>query len=497
MNKTLHENRATEIASILESMIVALILALVFIEFVMQAFRIPTGSMADTLRGAHFNLHCSQCGYEYDRNYDYETVQEIIPKTKVEFPLSRCPSCGNLQKQGPNVFVSNGDRIFVLKCIYQFFEPKRWDVVVFKSPLDPQTSYIKRLVAKNGETVEIMDGDVYINGKIARKPAKVQNKLWMPVYDNDYQPAKPQADSFNGHTWKQPFNVADSKWSVDKNDPTRFQLDSPSDRVSSLVYDSSVGNDFKVTYAYNDVEYYEKMPYCSDLKLRFYARSNDWKGQIGIALSKYQTEYKASLDPTGKMSIAKADGDGQFVELAHRNIKLPNLKKPKLIEFANIDHLLVFKVGKQKLVYDLGMHPDDAGQRRINVAPHAEIYASGKLTASHVAIFRDIYYTGSEFAGGRKYGRAIEGAPFTLEKDEFFVLGDNSPNSSDCRWWRINGKGNNKKTYRPGTVPRDYMIGKAIFVYWPNGIKPFANSSFDFIPNIKKMRFIHSGSNKK
>lgn len=239
------------------------------------------------------------------------------------------------------------------------------------------------------------------------------------------------------------------------------------------------------------------MPYCSDLKLRFYAQANEWNGQIGIALSKYQNEYKAYLDPTGKMTIAKTDSDGQLVELAHRNIKLPNLKKPKLIEFANVDHMLIFKVGKQKLLYDLGTDPDDAGQRRTNITPKARLYASGKLTASHVAVFRDIHYTGSEFAGGRNYGRAIEGAPFKLEKNEFFVLGDNSPNSSDSRWWRVNGRGNNKKTYRPGTVPRDYMVGKAIFVYWPNGIKPFENSSFALIPNIKKMRFIKNGSNKK
>lgn len=491
MNKAHHENRAAEIANILESMIIALILALIFIEFVMQAFRIPTGSMADTLRGAHFSLRCFQCGYEYNRNYEYETPQEIVPKHKVELPLSRCPSCGNQTKER-KLFVSNGDRIFVLKCIYQFFEPKRWDVVVFKSPLAPHTSYIKRLVAKSGETVEIIDGNIYINGKISRKPAGVQNELWMPVYDNDYQPARPQQASFNGHTWKQPFNVADSKWTVDKNDPTKFQLNTPPDQVSSLDYDSSVGNDFRVTYAYNNVGNYKNMPYCSDLKLRFYAQSNEWKGRIGIALSKYQISYKAWVDSAGKMVIAKDGDDRQLVELAHKNIKLPSLRKPTLIEFANVDHMLIFQVGKQRLVYDLGLDPDDAGQRRINVSPQVQLWGSGKLDISHVAIFRDIYYT----TGDQKYGRAIEGNPFTLGKDEFFVLGDNSPNSSDSRWWQIQGRGNNQKRYRTGIVPRDYLVGKAVFVYWPSGIKPFGNSSFGIIPHIRQMRRIHGGSNK-
>ena len=70
--------------------------------------------------------------------------------------------------------VTKGDKILALKCIYQFFEPKHWDVVVFRSPLEPQTNYIKRLVGRPGETVKIIDGDVYIDGQISRKPAKIQ-----------------------------------------------------------------------------------------------------------------------------------------------------------------------------------------------------------------------------------------------------------------------------------------------------------------------------------
>ena len=496
MTNSHHQNRAAEIANILESMVIALILALIVIEFVMQAFRIPTGSMADTLRGAHFQLRCVQCGYEYNYNFEYENSEEVITKGTVEVPLSRCPSCGNYQTKKIETFVSNGDRIFVLKCVYQFFEPKRWDVVVFKNPLDPRTSYIKRLVAKSGETVEIIDGDIYIDGKISRKPAKVQNELWMPVYDNDYQPARPNESSFNGHQWQQPFNVADSKWTLDENDPTKFHLDLSPDQIGSLAYDNSVGNDFRVTYAYNNTSDFDRLPYCSDLKLRFYAQSDDWKGQVGIALSKYQIYYRAWFDSTGKMVIGKVDEDGQLVELAHKNIELTNLRNPRLIEFANVDHKLSFQVGNQKLVYDLGTGPDDAGQRRTKAAPQAGLWGSGKLSVFHVELSRDIHYTAREFARSPKYGRGIEGNPFTLGKDEYFVLGDNSPKSSDCRWWRSEGKGNNHKTYRKGIVPRDYLVGKAIFVYWPSGIKPFKNSSFGLIPNIRQMRFIHNGSNK-
>ena len=85
----------------------------------------------------------------------------------------------------------------------------------------------------------------------------------------------------------------------------------------------------------------------------------------------------------------------------------------------------------------------------------------------------------------------------TLGKDEFFVLGDNSPNSEDGRWWNQEGMGNNGRFYRKGIVPRDYLVGKAMFVYWPSGFKPFPGFHFGIIPNVGQMRFIYGGADKK
>jgi len=58
-------NKAAEVANTLEWLITAFALAFVFRAFVMEAFRIPTGSMADTLLGAHYRLRCTECGYKY------------------------------------------------------------------------------------------------------------------------------------------------------------------------------------------------------------------------------------------------------------------------------------------------------------------------------------------------------------------------------------------------------------------------------------------------
>lgn len=58
-----------------------------------------------------------------------------------------------------------GDRIFVDKLSYRFHEPVRGDVIVFKYPLDPKKDFVKRLVGLPGETLEIKDGKIYIEGK--------------------------------------------------------------------------------------------------------------------------------------------------------------------------------------------------------------------------------------------------------------------------------------------------------------------------------------------
>jgi signal peptidase I len=57
-----------------------------------------------------------------------------------------------------------GDRILVNKFIYHFRPPRRGDIIVFRYPEDPKRSFIKRLVAMGGETVEIRDGKVLVNG---------------------------------------------------------------------------------------------------------------------------------------------------------------------------------------------------------------------------------------------------------------------------------------------------------------------------------------------
>ncbi len=98
-----------------ETIIVALFLALLIKTYIIQVSVVPTGSMIPTLIGG------------VDGTYN--------------------------------------DRLFVNKFVYFFKEPERGDIVVFKSPHQDGKDYVKRCIGVPGDTIEIKQGIVFINGK--------------------------------------------------------------------------------------------------------------------------------------------------------------------------------------------------------------------------------------------------------------------------------------------------------------------------------------------
>ncbi len=180
-----------------ESIVVAFILAFLFRAFVAEAFVIPTGSMAPTLMGVHKDIVCEHCGKQYQSSASQEYENDV--RTHLLVVASTCPTCRGLNafdlENNANHLSFSGDRILVSKFDYVLHNPQRWDVIVFKYPLEARMNYIKRLVGLPGEQLRIKGGDVYVRTQqeqpwtIARKPPHKIRAMRQIVADTKHQPA--------------------------------------------------------------------------------------------------------------------------------------------------------------------------------------------------------------------------------------------------------------------------------------------------------------------
>ena len=155
------------VREVAETVVFVVALVLMLKLFVVEAFVIPTGSMAETLYGYQKIVTCPECGFEFPVN----SSDEAAPSDGRPRPLAGacCPNCRYevaWDRANPPPGNISGDRVLVHKALYAFEPPNRGDVVVFKYPVDPQVNgelqnYIKRLWGMGGETIAINSGDLY------------------------------------------------------------------------------------------------------------------------------------------------------------------------------------------------------------------------------------------------------------------------------------------------------------------------------------------------
>ena len=191
----MHPNEHSEdtgVIKTIQSLVVAFVLAMVFRGFVVEGFVIPTGSMAPTLLGQHLLKHSDQTGEYFPVGFDIQ--RNIGPERFVDPLLGKAMPLPLAEAK--KITPRSGDRVLVLKMLYPFFEPERFDVVVFKNPTDTQgvaANYIKRLIGLPNETLWIADGEIFAkrgDGSflIQRKPEHIQKLLWRPVSNSDAIP---------------------------------------------------------------------------------------------------------------------------------------------------------------------------------------------------------------------------------------------------------------------------------------------------------------------
>jgi signal peptidase I len=501
-----------------ESIVIAFILAFVFRAYVVEAFVIPTGSMAPTLLGEHLRVTCDKCGYHFKVDTPGGRGSNIPISGRqimVDLPY-HCPMCQFENTAGKGTYISSGDRILVHKYLYSINEPKRFDVVVFKAPHLPQTNYIKRLVGLPKQDLMVLEGNVYYNPtsgndagwRIARKTdpnenphaEKIQRAVWQPIYYSQYLPLDYDPTG-TGNRWRIPWVVAHdagtdaAAWRRGNGagdpelDPRGgYVFESDGRGALRFAFDRVYTPQSAGFFAYGQKKGSPIIP-VEDVRLavaiaprkagagvtlRTTARLDD-KAGVTHAIS-------ASIDAQGNATLHRSD---QTQPLATANVGPLTAGATRVVELWYVDQeaslwvdgdrvlvkqfddinyadllnraLPYTKFENAALAAEHKATVDD--HRRIELhVPVVKIEVTGApVTLHRVEMDRDLFYTSSGKGAVSKDrdGGSPWGEPARLKADEFFCLGDNSPFSADSRAWDSVDPWVLKRSFAEGATDED------------------------------------------
>lgn len=521
-----------------ESIVIAFILAFVFRAYVVEAFVIPTGSMAPTLLGAHYRAECEQCGYDFKINYNANSDSENPPWMRG----ATCPMCRYNINMARNARFLPGDRILVHKYIYTITEPRRWDVVVFKAPHVPNTNFIKRLVGLPNESIRLLDGNVYTQHegesawKIARKgdAPKVQRAVWQPIYHSQYVPRDQgklngPGERMSTNYWQVPWVVEAGEWDIEGRRSYQYLGGEPG-RISFDFYKRGRHFTLPGVYPYNQYDSSSFSDEIEDIRIAAALQPESDDASISLItqtrLAGPPQNVTARVDVDGTITLSTVDPEtSATVELMTAQIDPLKVGVATPIELWSVDQeLSVWVNGRRELryLYASELSVDEMAERPPPLrTPRIQIeLAGGPATLHRVELDRDLYYASGNPMGPARGGmnRDAQGRvittdlkPMQLHDNEFFCIGDNNPLSDDGRFWDPDPtrSGNSdhvgpdalwvRQRYfgkevddnmRDGIVPGELMMGRAFFVYFP---APYAwkQGGMRMIPNFEDMRFIH------
>lgn len=533
----------------LESIVFAFVLAFLFRTFEAEAFVIPTGSMAPTLYGRHKECHCQQCGYkivvgasdEVDPDsgllrWHVDSAGRYLAGPRLRTAV--CPNCGYENEGLESQLAFNGDRILVNKYPYEFGDPDRFDVFVFKWPEKPETNYIKRLVGLPNETIRIRQGDLYLwdpevkpAERILRKAPAKQRALRIPVYDDAHPPRALIEAGWpeRWHAMQRTENGTLGDWSDAEgwtlDEGARVYSAQPSDELAWLRYRhyaplppdwaalaagaaprgrARLISDFCGYNAYTgdglveaedagEIDYgpFWVSDLTVDLDLSLDGVSDD--SEFVVELLDGAWSYRCHLNPsTGRARLFEAhaqDGHVREREIAAATTSLVGPGDYRL-SFANVDDRLCLWVDGDLVEFaEQAAYSRDDGEFSLPTAndltPIGLAVRGASARVSKLLVSRDIYYRAEShqrnmapfretllrllddpFRWASAYGehaQQYDQLDLPIGPDHYLALGDNSPRSSDSRLWTSQQ-----------TVPRDYLVGKAFYIYWPHGV-PFLN----------------------
>jgi signal peptidase I len=270
------------------------------------------------------------------------------------------------------------------------------------------------------------------------------------------------------------------------------------------------------------------MHWVGDLMVEADVNVESAKGELTLELLEAGRPFRCTINLENGDATLSAPGANDFAPKAKTPVKGPGQYR---IGFANYDDQLQLWVNGSLIEFE-GSTAYDAAQvfgERSNILPQTSSDDLGdlapvrigakdaKLSVSDMQVWRDIYYiaaTQAQGIGQRGFitdyppldPSIVEAMPYTpslwntfndrrsvefpLSSEQYFVMGDNSAESSDARLW---GFGNNAEAVAHGKhLERRLLIGKALSVYWPHSWNriPGTPIPFPLFPNVEDMRLV-------
>jgi len=437
----------------IESIFIAIILALMFRAFEAEAFMIPTGSMAPSLQGRHIDLACENCSYRFRTGASEDSTEG--GKRPARMAETYCPICQFKNKLRPEKVAdhvsNNGDRILVNKFIYDFSEPQRYDVIVFKNPNKGNQNYIKRLIGLPGDNILIENGDIYLmtrddNGEwsreISRKPPHKLHHVLQTVDDTHFIGKHLQRVNWplrwqqyrkgaNGDGWET--IVTDGKpnyLSKSTTEPNwlRYRHFRPLKQDWRIILDDeSLPNRFQNGrlpagrligdhYAYNDGVYEGQggaelrdlgLHWVGDIGIECWAEVESTSGALLFDLVEGGVHFTCRVDVATGVATLETDSDSvQFRNADGKVIDKPiastTIKKPGSyrIEYINADDRLHLWIDGSLVNFDAASYTRDGipipqwSEEDAGDAEPAGVAAENCVVRiKRLKILRDLYYT--------------------------------------------------------------------------------------------------------